>query len=509
MKWVKLFIFYGCILLLLCNVTAASSNILNVGGPWSPKTTDPHIDGYSYQRLGIIDTLVDVDQDAALIPGLATNWQVSGDQLTWTFTLRDGVVFHDKTPFTAAAMKKSLEDSLVKSKTFANVPIKEIKAPSDNILEIVLSTPFSGLPAYMAKGESGALSPDCIDQGDITRPIGTGPFIFESFTPKEEIRTVKNPNYWGKVPSVDGVVYTSIPDAVTRSMMLQSGEIDISLINPPEVTEKFQSMAGFTVKDQPIHRVRIMAYNCEEGPFTDKLVRQAINYAIDRQALVTYVMEGVGSPAASTFPPEFFWANKDLQPFPYNPDQAKSLLTQAGWTDSNNDGILDKNGEKFSITLLTYPERAELPPMAEVIQDQLKKVGIEVEIVVVDVDSSNARRNKGDFDIYLLGRGLLFTPDPDEVMMTDYHSSGTSGDGWCAYRWSNPEVDELIEKARGIIDPSARKSLYDRVQEIVVDEAPVSYLNYYVNQDIYSDRVKGYRMHPTELSYHLEEVSLS
>jgi peptide/nickel transport system substrate-binding protein len=179
-------------------------------------------------------------------------------------------------------MKKSLEDSLVKSKTFANVPIKEIKAPSDNVLEIVLSTPFSGLPAYMAKGESGALSPDCIDQGDITRPIGTGPFIFESFTPKEEIRTVKNPNYWGKVPSVDGVVYTSIPDAVTRSMMLQSGEIDISLINPPEITEKFQAMGGFTVKDQPIHRVRILAYNCDEGPFTDKLIRQAMNYAIDR-----------------------------------------------------------------------------------------------------------------------------------------------------------------------------------------------------------------------------------
>lgn len=504
------FILMGLLLLVsLTSFAAASSNILHVGGPWGPKTADPHVDGYSFQRLGVVETLVDVDQDAALVPGLATTWQVSGDQLTWTFTLRDGVVFHDGTPFTAAAMKKSLEDSLAKSKTFAKVPIKEIKASGNNIIEIILQSPFSGLPAYMAKGESCALSPDCIDQGDITRPIGTGPFKFESYTPREEIVTVKNPDYWGKVPSVDGVVYTSLPEAVTRSMMLQSGDIDISLINPPEITEKFQSMGGFTVKDQPIHRVRPMFYNCEEGPFTDKLVRQAMNYAIDRQALVTYVLEGVGSPAASLFPPEFFWANKDIQPFPYNPDQAKSLLAQAGWTDSNNDGILDKDGEKFSITLVTYPERAELPPMAEVIQDQLKKVGIEVELVVVDNDSSIALRNKGEFDIYLMGRGLLFVPDPDEVMMTDYHSSGTSGDGSGVYRWSNAEVDELIKKARGIIDPSARKSLYDRVQQIVVDESPVSYLNYYVNQDIYSDKVKGYRMHPTELSYHLEEVSLS
>lgn len=499
----------GFLLLMGIACGVAVADVLHVGGPWGPKTADPHVDGYSYQRLGVVETLVDVDQTASPVPGLATSWKESGDHLTWTFTLRDGVVFHDGTPFNAAAMKNSLEDSLTKSKAFAKVPIKEIRATGDKTLEIELSSPFSGLPAYMAKGESCALSPDCIKQGDITQPIGTGPFKFESYVPKDEIVTTKNSEYWGKVPSVDGVVYKSLPEAVTRSMMLQSGDIDISLINPPEITEKFASLNGFTVKDQPIHRTRILTYNTEKGPFTDKMVRQAINNAIDRQALVTYVMEGVGSPASGMFPPEFYWANKNIQPYFYNPDQAKTLLAQAGWTDSDGDGILDKNGEKFSITLLTYPERAELPPLAEVIQDQLKKVGIEVELKVLDTDSQNALRNKGEFDINLVGRGLLFVPDPNEIMMTDYHSSGTSGDGWGAYRWKNAEVDELIEKAQKITDPAARKELYDKVQLIVAEESPVSYLNYYVNQDIYSNKVSGYRMHPTELSYHLEEVSLS
>ncbi len=509
-RW-KLVLTYVVIAVLLvsCMATADdSTSVLIIAGPWDGQS-DPHVSGYSLQRLGVTETLVDVDQSAALAPGLATSWEVSGDQLVWTFHLRDSVSFHDKTPLTAQAMKKSLDDSLTKSKTFAKVPIKEISAVDDKTLEISLTKPFPSLPAYMAKGESAALSEACIDQGDITKPIGTGPFIFESFSPKEEMIIMKNPDYWGKKASINEVDYKVVPEAATRSLLLESGDVDIIQIVPADIAKSFASKSGFTVNSQPISRVRAMFYNCESGPFADQKVRQAMNYAIDRQAIVDYILEGVGSPAASLFPPEFFWADKSIQPFAYDPEKAKTMLAEAGWKDSNNDGVLDKDGEKLSITLVTYPERAELPPIAEVIQDQLKEIGIEVEIKSLDNDSSIALRNKGDFDIYLMGRGLLFTPDPDEVMMTDYHSSGTSGDGSGAYRWSNARVDELIEQARAVNDPDARKILYDEAQQIIVDEAPVSFLNYYVNQDITSSNVNGYRMHPTEMSYHLEDVTLS
>ena len=482
---------------------------MDIAAPWDPKTTDPHVNGAIAQRLGVTETLVEVNDEALISPGLATSWNVSGDQKTWTFQLRDGVKFHDGTPFTAQAMKKSLEDSLKKSKTFSSVPIKEIKASDDHTLEIVLNQSLPSLPAWMAKGESAALSEACIDQGDISTPISTGPFKFSSFSPNEKFVVVKNTDYWGKVPSVDEVVYHVVPEAETRSMMLKGGDVQIAQILSPEITEGYKSDGSFTVNTEPISRVRLLSYNCEEGPFADTAVRQAMNYAINRQDLVDYVLEGVGEPATSLFPTTFYWGDKDIAAYPYDPEKAKSMLNAAGWKDSDNDGILDKNGEKLSLTLVTYPERAELPPMAEIIQDELKKIGVEVEVKSVDVDTSENLRFSGDFDMYLGGRSLMNAPDPDWIMMADYDSSGTFNKGYGPYNWKNEKLDSILDEARTLTDNAARKKLYDQAQQIINDEAPVSVLSYYVNQDVTSNNVKGYRMHPTEFAFHLEDVSLS
>ena len=472
------------------------------------KTTDPHVNGAIAQRMGVTETLVDINDEALVSPGLATSWDVSGDQKTWTFHLRDGVKFHDGTPFTAKAMKKSLEDSLKKSKTFASVPIQEIKAVDDKTLEIILSQSFPSLPAYLAKGESAALSEASIDQGDIVTPYSTGPFKFSSYTPKEKYVAVKNPDYWGKVPSVNEVVYHIVPEAATRSMMLKGGDVEIAQILSPDLTEGYKS-GPYTVNTKPISRVRVLSYNCENGPYADTAVRQAMNYAINRQDLVDYVLEGVGEPATSLFPPTFYWGDKSIQPYVYNPEKAKSMLAGAGWKDSDNDGILDKDGKKFSVTLVTYPERAELPPMATIIQDELKKIGVDVEVKSVDIDTSESLKNSGDFDMYLGGRSLMNAPDPDWIMMADYDSSGTFNNGYGPYHWKSEKLDSLLEEARKLTDQAERKKLYDQAQQIINDEAPVSVLSYYVNQDVTSSNVKGYQMHPTEFAFHLEDVSLS
>ncbi len=512
MEMANLLTFFCLVLLLFCNAIALADGggkTLDIAAPWDAKTTDPHVNGAIAQRMGVTETLIDINDKALISPGLATSWDVSGDQKTWTFHLRDGVKFHDGTPFTAKAMKKSLEDSLKKSKTFASVPIQEIQAVDDKTLNIVLSSSFPSLPAYMAKGESAALSEATIDQGDISTPYSTGPFKFSSFTPKEKYVTVKNPDYWGKIPSVDEVVYHVVPEPATRSMMLKGGDVQIAQILSPDITEEYKSSGTFTVNTEPISRVRVLSYNCESGPFADAAVRKAMNYAINRQDLVNYVLEGVGDPATSLFPPSFYWGNKNIQAYPYDPDKAKSMLAEAGWKDSNNDGILDKDGEKLSVTLVTYPERAELPPMAEIIQDEVKKIGIDVQVKSVDIDTSESLKNSGDFDMYLGGRSLMNAPDPDWVLMADYHSSGTFNNGYGPYHWKSEKLDSLLGEARSLTDQEARKKIYDQAQEIINDEAPVSLLSYYVNQDVTSNNVKGYRMHPTEFAFHLEDVSLS
>lgn len=484
---------------------------LSISGQWSPTSIDPHLSGYMPQRLGYAETLVGVDYEGKIIPNLAKSWEVFSDGKKWTFKLREGVRFHDGTPFTAEIMKKSLERSFIQSASaFGKIPVTSIEAPDNLTLVISLNSTFPALPAYLSKGESAALAPGSYDaNGNVTKPIGTGPFIFESWKPEEEIVVVKNPDYWGQVASVDKVIYRVIPEELTRKMLLDSKDIQVAMILSPDVADKYTEKANYTVLEQPIARVRMIAFNTEKEPFNDKKVRQAINYAIDREAIVNSVLYGYGTTAAGLFPPQFYWANKDIAPYTYDMEKAKTLLNEAGWTDLDGDGIRDKNGKPMKITLVTYPERAELPPIAEVIQQQLEKVGIETELKVLNTDAANTQRNKGDFDIYLVGRGLLFVPDPDEIMMTDYHSNGTSIDGWGAYRWHNETVDKLIEQARTTSDEAARKELYDEVQAIVVEEAPVSYLNYYVNIDVTTSNIKGYRLHPTEYSFDLQNVSIS
>jgi len=488
----------------------ADETTLVIAAQWDPKNLDPHEYGYIGQRIGYTETLVGVDHNVKLYPLLAEGWDVSDDELTWIFTLRKGVVFHDSTPFTAEIMKQSLERAIQKTAIFNPIPIVSIKATDTQTLTITLSKPFPPLAAYLSKGESAALSPNSYDaNGDVIQPIGTGPFMYESWKPKEEISVIRNPDYYGTVPTIERVTYRIVPEAVTRGLMLRGGDIQSAMILPPHISSGFVGNNDYQVLEQPIPRVRMVAFNTERAPFDDKRVRQAFNYAIDRDAIVNSVLEGVGSPAGGLFPDGFYWANENIKPYTYNPQKAKELLTDAGWVDSNGDGFRERDGTRLKVVFTTYPERAELPPHAEVIQQYLKAIGFDVELKVLNVDASNKLRNDGNFDIFLMGRGLLFIPDPDSIMMTDYHSSGTSGDGWGAYRWQNDRVDALIEEAQVTSDPAKRKALYDEVQAIVVDEAPVAYLNYYVNIDVIRSNIHGYKMHPTEQCFHLENVYIT
>ncbi len=486
-----------------------SSQILTVGCQWTPKTLDVHASGFLPLRLGITETLVGVDYDIGLVPGLAESWEVSDDKLTWTFHLRKGVKFHDGTPFSAYAMKSSLDRAL-KEAVLKKVPVDSIKAKDDHTLVITTKEPFAPLPAYLAGGESAPISNSSFNEkGEVIKLVATGPFKFESWKVKEEMVVVKNKECWGDTkPKLDKVIYKGVPEAITRIMMLKGGELDIAAIIPPDAIKQLESNPDIQVLTKPIARVRMITFNTQKEPFNDIKVRQAVSYGINREDLIKYVLDGVGEPARGLFPPVAFWANKDIKGYPHDIEKAKQLLVEAGWKDSDGNGILDRDGREFKIVLVTYPERAELPPTAEVIQSQLKEIGIKVELKVLQVDAANELRNKGEFDMCLVGRGLLFVPDPDDNMMQDYHSDYTFKKGWGAYGYKNERVDELLEKGRVTFDTGERKSIYDEIQEIIVDEAPVAYLNYYVNVDAVKSNVHGYKMHPNEQSFHLETVYL-
>ncbi|MBI9110225.1 ABC transporter substrate-binding protein [Maridesulfovibrio ferrireducens] len=498
------------LLILIAASAYADGGTLRVGSPWGPKTLDVHKSGYVFQRIGITESMLGVDFNLKFTPLLAEKWSISDDKLTWTFNLRKGVKFHDGTLLTASIMVDNLKRLMKVGSLLKSIPIESITAENELVLKIKTSKPFAPLPAYLSKGEASALAPSSFDaNGKVIKPIGTGPFAFESCKLKDYMTTKRFDEYWGPLKAkVDKVIYKGIPDAMTRTAMMKSGELDIAQIMPPEAIESLKSY-GKKILTKPIGRTRIVGFNLEKGPFTDKKVRLAVNYAINRQDLVDYVLEGIGEPAISLFPPVIFWANTKLKGFPYSPEKAKELLAEAGWKDTDGDGILDKNGIPFEVKLVTYTERATLPPTAEVMQSQLQKVGIKTNLVVVQSDAAKKIRDSGEFGMFLVGRNLFFVSDPDYNLNADYFSTLTVNPGWGAYHYNNPEVDKLLNQGRHEFDTDKRKKIYDKIQTILLEDAPMAYLNYYTNIDAVGPNVKGYVMHPVEQCFHLERIELN
>lgn len=498
------------VLCVLCGPAWPSGGTLRLGTHVPIKTLDPQVDGYLFTRLGVVEGLTSLDDKLNVLPCLAAGWTLSADQLAWTFSLRQGVRFHDGTPLTAPVYRDALHRLLRTGTLLKNVPIAAVEAPDDMTLVIKTTQPFSPLPAYLARGEAGALAASSFDQaGGLVKPVGTGVFAVESVKLKEEIVLAANKAHWGPVkPRLDKVVCKSVPDALTRLAMLRGGELDVAQIMPADAAKTLAKTKDFAIHTMPVGRCRMMAFNLSREPFADIRVRKAVNLAVNRQELVDAVLDGIGEPAKSLFPSQVAWANVQLKGFPFDPEQGKSLLDQAGWKDTDGDGVRDKDGKPLRVKLLTYPERAELPPMAEVIQQQLKKAGIACDVVSMQISAAEQARYAGDFDLYLLGRGLLFVPDPDDNLMLDYYSPNTFKNGLGAYHYKNQKVDELLQTARVTFDQAARKKLYDEVQTLLEADMPMAYLNYYVNIDLVSAKVGGYRMHPTEQTWSLEAVEL-
>ncbi len=502
----------ACLLVLApLALAAGAETVLRVGSPWAPKTLDIQKYGYLFARLGVTESLVGVDEKVKLVPCLAESWKVSDDRLTWTFAIRPGVRFHDGSLLTAALALESLKRLQDSGTLLKTVPIAAIEAPDAATLVVRTSQPFAPLAAYLSKGEAAIVSPASFDAtGAMVKPIGTGPFVFDSWKVQDEVVTTANPQYWaGTRAKVDRVVYKGVPEAMTRLTMLRAGELDIAQILPADAAKAVALDPAFRLQTREIGRTRLIGFNLTRTPFDDPRLRRAASLAIDRAAIVTHLLDGVGRPASSLFPPDFSWADAKLTVPPHDPEAAKKLLEEAGWKDSDGNGVREKDGKPLAVKLVTYPERAELPPIAEVVQSGLAAVGVKVELIVLPVSASEETRRRGEFDMYLVGRGLMFVPDPDENLMLDYFSESNDKAGLGAFHWKSAALDDCLAKARTEFDPAKRKALYDQVQEVIMAELPVLYLNYYVNVDLVSDKVRGYRMHPVEQSFQLETVELA
>ncbi|RNB82394.1 glutathione ABC transporter substrate-binding protein [Brevibacillus fluminis] len=453
---------------------------------------DPHfissINAASVVHQKVYEGLVTRDQNMEFKPLLATEWKQLDDR-TWEFKLRQGVTFHDGTPFTAAAVKKTigrvLDPAVASPRANLFKMIQEVKVVDDYTVQFILSSPFSPLLSILASHEGSIISPAAIEKygKELARnPVGTGPWTFTSWTPGQEIVLARNDNYWGQKVKVKQVVFKVVPEDATRIAMLETGEAQIAEPLPVTEIERVQASSSMNLYRSEAFGTEFIGFNTKKKPFDDVRVRQAISHAIQTDAIISGVFNQVGTKVYSTMGSKVFGANTSLKGYDYDPNKAKQLLAEAGYP----------NG--FKTTLWTG-DRKERINTAEVVQSQLKGIGIDVDVKVLEYGAYLDAEDNGETDMFISGWGNA-TGDADYNQYNLFHTSSLGKGGNTTF-YRNAEVDNLIDQGRVEQDPEKRKQLYAKAQEIEMSEAPMIPIRTIENIAAVSNRIKGFRISPS------------
>lgn len=457
----------------------------------------------------IYEALLIQDENMELQPGLATEWE-RVDDLTWQFTLREDVTFHDGSEFNAdvvqANFERILDEDIASPRAFLYEMVEEINVVDDYTVEFVTEYPFSPLPAHIAHSGGGMMSAEVIaadyeaiengsEPGSVINenPVGTGPFVFESWTPGDEIVLNRNDDYWGGAPALDSITFRVVPEGSTRLADLETGAIHISDPLSPSDVSRVEGTDGMSVNSQPSVSLSYIGFNAQKEPFDDPLVRQAISKAIDKDTIINGIYDGVGIPAESPLAPDVFGHDENISGLEYNVEEARELLAEAGYEDG------------FSTTIWTNDNQDRIDT-ATAVQAQLEEIGIDVEIEIVEWGAYLEDTAAGEHDMFILGWSTV-TGDADYGLYPLFHSDNFGEAGNRTF-FATDELDSVLEEARQSSDEDERLDLYSRAQEILVDEAPMIYIHHPEFLLAVSDDVEGLWQHPTGILM-LRDVSLN
>jgi len=457
----------------------------------SPTNLDPRVglDAYS-ERIDslIFDDLLTRDEHLNVQPQLAERWEVP-DPLTYVFHLRRGVAFHDGSRLTSRDVKWTF-DSLLQGKVIGTKAavyryVDHIETPDDWTVVFRLKEPFATLLWNLSDGAMGIVpygSGHEISQS----PIGSGPFRFVRAEQDEEVVLESNHAYWGEKPHIESVRFAVVPDATTRALELRKGSADITVSSlTPDLVVALERQPDLEVLRGPGTVLSYLSFNLRDPILEDKRVRQAIAYAIDRAPMIHYLLRGFARPAYSVLPPES-WAYDDQVPhYDHNPQIACQLLDRAGYSL--------KQGVRFHLTIKTSTdENTRL--LAAVLQQQLRDVGIVLDIRTFEFATFFADVTRGEYQMYSL-RWVGGNEDPD-IFEYVFHSDKFAPHGGNRTFYSNPEVNRLINQARSESDQQIRRQLYAEIQQILAEDVPSINLWYWDNIMVHSKRVKNLTLNP-------------
>jgi peptide/nickel transport system substrate-binding protein len=462
----------------------------------------------------VFDALWKIDPSGKFVANLAAeiptqaNGGISADGRTWTIKLRDGVTWHDGKPFTAADVIFTL-DALLNPKVAVRSRnghdhVASYTSVDDHTVKIVLKDDFA---PYMVSWQKTSVIPKHIlgDVADIntapfnTQPVGTGPFKFKNRVAGSYIEFEPNPAYHGGAPKLTSLVQKYVPDQQTLYAQFQTGEVDIFDTQgiPPLLYAKAKALPGSKIELSAVPFVEFIYFNCGKPQFSDKRVRQALYMAVDKKGWIDAVYYGVPIPTASYLPPNHWAYNKSLKDPGYDPKKAAALLDEAGWK-VGGDGVRAKDGTRLSFSMSTTAGNKSREQAQQLVQQNFKKIG--VEMTIKNMPASVVWGDytvKSEFDTLMVGWDPLLYPDPDYTDRIDSKLIPVKGGTGSNYvQYENPEIDDLCAKGTAVVDQAERKKIYDRIQEILLEDLPFAPIFAYEVIIGVKDRVHGYEPNP-------------
>ena len=457
-------------------------------------------------QANIYETLVKRNDKNEIEAGLAEKWEQI-DDMTWEFTLRDDVTFHDGEKFNADVVKANLDrirDAEVASpRFFLFEMITDVQVVDEKTVRITTEFPFAPLLAHLSHNGGGMMSPKTIeadyegmkngkDPGAVIseQPVGTGYFKFDSWDAGSQIKLVKNEEYWDTPALVDSITFKVVPESATRIADLETGHAHIADPVQPNEVKRVNDSGNAKVNQKPSSSLSYIGFNTEKEPFNDVKVRQAIAMLINKEEIIEGVYEGFGIPAVGPLSPGIFGFNKDVTVVEHDVEKAKELLKEAGY----------ENGFKTSIWTNDNQQRMDT---AILVQQKLKAANIDVEVEVMEFGAYLEKSAAGEHDMYILGWSNP-TGDADYGMYALFHSSQKGNPGNRSF-YDNPEVDKLLDEGRREADPAKRFEFYNQVQEHLVEDAPMVFIHHQEYLTGISNKIDGFDIDTSGI-YQLKNV---
>lgn len=447
----------------------------------------------------IFNSLLKYDRNLDLEAELAKSWEISADKKTITFKLKPGMKWADGKPLTSADVLftwKLVTDDNTRTPYGSDYKlVTKAETPDPLTFRVSYQQPYAPaldtwaglqiLPKHLLEGQ------DINTTAFARKPVGSNYYQLEKWLNGERISLVKNPLSTQGEAKIERLVSRFIPDAASQFLELMADNIDSMNLNPIQFARIFPSRPDLTQKiglyKELGNNYTYLGFNLKRKPFDDIRVRQAINYALNKQELIDGVLLGLGEPVSSPYKPGTRWTNPDLTPYPYDPQKALTLLKEAGYEDTNGDGILDKDGKPFVFEMLTNQNK-QREMSAVLIQRRLKEIGIDSSIRVLEWASFVGRFIKtGEFDAVVLGWSLSLDPDQYSI----WHSSQQAPGQFNFIGYNNPDVDRLLEQGRLEMDPDKRMKIYHEFARILQEDSPIVYLYAGYGLPAIHKRIKG------------------